>query len=45
LVLKPLDMSVEALQWQERVLGGIDEDSFRVARPVRAASGQLVVAG
>jgi uncharacterized protein (TIGR02569 family) len=44
LVFKPLDMSIEALEWQERVLGGIEEDGFRVARPVRAADGRLAVA-
>ena len=38
-------MSIEALQWQERVLGGIEEDGFRLARPVRAGDGRLVVAG
>jgi hypothetical protein len=45
LVFKPLDMSIEALEWQERVLGGIEEDGFRVARPVRASDGRLAVAG
>jgi uncharacterized protein (TIGR02569 family) len=45
LVFKPLDMSIEALQWQEHVLGGIEEDGFRVARPVRAADSRLAVAG
>jgi uncharacterized protein (TIGR02569 family) len=45
LVFKPLDMSVEALEWQERVLAGIEEDGFRVARPARAADGSLAVAG
>ena len=35
LVFKPVDMSIEALQWQERILGGIEEDGFRVARPTR----------
>jgi uncharacterized protein (TIGR02569 family) len=44
LVFKPLDMSIEELEWQERVLGGIEEDGFRVARPVRAADGRLAVA-
>jgi uncharacterized protein (TIGR02569 family) len=38
-------MSIETLEWQERVLGGIEEDGFRVARPVRAADGRLAVAG
>jgi uncharacterized protein (TIGR02569 family) len=45
LVFKPLDMSIEALEWQEGVLGGIQQDGFRVARPVRAADGRLAVAG
>jgi hypothetical protein len=38
LVFKPVDMSIEALQWQKRVLGSIEEDGFRLARPVRAAT-------
>jgi len=45
LVLKPLDMSVEALEWQEAVLSDIAEDGFRLARPVRTREGSLVVAG
>jgi uncharacterized protein (TIGR02569 family) len=45
LVFKPLDMTPEALMWQERVLGGIGEDGFRLARPVRARDGRLAVAG
>jgi hypothetical protein len=31
LVFKPVDMSIEALQWQKRVLGSIEEDGFRLA--------------
>ena len=45
LVFKPLDMTREALIWQERILGGIGEDGFRLARPVRARDGRLAVAG
>jgi uncharacterized protein (TIGR02569 family) len=45
LVFKPLDMSIEALRWQEYVLGGIKEDGFRVAPPIRTADGRLAVAG
>jgi uncharacterized protein (TIGR02569 family) len=45
LVLKPLDMPPEALEWQEAVLGDIAEDGFRLARPVRSRAGSLVVAG
>ena len=44
LVFKPADMSIEALQWQECVLASIEEDGFRLARPVRADDGRLVVA-
>jgi hypothetical protein len=45
LVLKPLDMSLDALVWQEAVLSDITEDGFRLARPVRTRTGKLVVAG
>jgi uncharacterized protein (TIGR02569 family) len=45
LVFKPVDMSIEALPWQERVLGGIQQDGFRLARPIWAGDGRLVVAG
>lgn len=45
LVLKPLDMSLAALEWQEAVLSEIAEDGFRLARPVRSRAGSLVVAG
>lgn len=45
LVLKPLDMSLDALVWQEAILNDIDEDGFRLAPPVRAHTGELVVAG
>lgn len=45
MVFKPLDITPEALMWQEPVLGGIGEDGFRLARPVRARDGRLAVAG
>jgi uncharacterized protein (TIGR02569 family) len=45
LVLKPLDMAVDDLDWQAEILGSIVEDGFRVSRPRRAASGVLVVDG
>jgi uncharacterized protein (TIGR02569 family) len=45
LVLKPLDMSLEALAWQEAVLSDIAEDGFRLARPVRSRRGELAIAG
>jgi uncharacterized protein (TIGR02569 family) len=45
LVLKPLNMPIEALAWQAQVLGGIADDGFRLARPVFARGGELVVAG
>jgi uncharacterized protein (TIGR02569 family) len=45
LVLKPLDISIEQLAWQERLAGDIDSDGFRLAAPVRARNGKLQVAG
>ncbi|MFD1504547.1 hypothetical protein FE374_05735 [Georgenia yuyongxinii] len=46
LVLKPLDMSVAELRWQEGVLAALDGAlDVRVAPPVRSAHGRLVVAG
>jgi uncharacterized protein (TIGR02569 family) len=46
LVLKPLDMSVEELQWQEGVLAAlVGAGDVRVAPPVRSTDGSLVVAG
>ena len=44
-VLKPLDMSVEALGWQAEVLGSMACDDFRVAPPLRTRGGELVVDG
>lgn len=44
-LLKPLDMAVDALQWQADVLSRLDgQEAFRVAPPVRALDGTLVVA-
>lgn len=45
LVLKPLDMSLDALAWQEAVLSDIAEDGFRLARPARTRGGNLTAAG
>lgn len=46
LVLKPLDMSVEELEWQAGVLAAVDgARDVRVAPPVRSAGGRLVVEG
>ncbi len=45
LVLKPLDMPLEALAWQEAVLNNIADDGFRLARPVRTRTGELTTAG
>jgi len=46
LVLKPLDMPVEALEWQQQVLSRIDGvAAVRVAPPVRALDGRLLVDG
>ncbi len=46
MVLKPLDMSPEALRWQAGLLAGLDGRSdFRVAVPRRARDGSLVVDG
>lgn len=45
LVLKPLDMPEAELDWQAELLGELVCDGFRVARPVRAEDGLLVVEG
>lgn len=45
IVLKPLDLSESELDWQARVLGSLRCDGFRVARPLRARDGSLLVAG
>jgi uncharacterized protein (TIGR02569 family) len=44
-VLKPLDMSIDALRWQAEVLGAVEPDGFRVAPPLRTSEGELVVDG
>ena len=44
-VLKRLDMSLEALEWQAAVLGALSCDGFRVAAPLRSRGGELVVEG
>jgi len=44
-VLKPLDMSIDALRWQAEVLGSVACDGFRVAPPLRTREGELVVDG
>jgi uncharacterized protein (TIGR02569 family) len=45
LVLKPLDLQPDELEWQADVLTNINEDGFRVAPPVRALDGSLSVDG
>ena len=45
IVLKPLDMTVEALRWQAGVLASVVPDGFRVAAPRRSVAGELVVGG
>lgn len=46
LVLKPLDMSEQMLQWQASVLTGLEgRDDLRVAPPMVAADGSLCVEG
>ena len=44
-VIKPLDLSEEALAWQAEVLASISCDGFRVSRPLYAGDGLLVVDG
>jgi uncharacterized protein (TIGR02569 family) len=44
-VLKPLDMSLEALQWQSEVLGSVDTAGLRLAVPLRSRDGELAVEG
>lgn len=44
-VLKPLDMSPAALEWQAEVLASISSDGVRVAAPLRSRGGALVVEG
>jgi uncharacterized protein (TIGR02569 family) len=44
-MFKPLDMDADALAWQAEVLGSLAPDGFRVAAPLRARDGALVVDG
>lgn len=44
-VLKPLDMSPAALEWQAEVLGSLPPVAVRVAPPLRSRRGALVVEG
>lgn len=44
-VLKPLDMAETELAWQADALAALVCDGFRVARPLRARDGSLVVEG
>ena len=44
-MLKPLDLQPDELAWQAVVLANIEEDGFRVAPPVRALDGSLLVDG
>src|SRR4051812_29092015 len=45
LVFKPLDMALDALEWQEQVLGSVSPNGFRVAVPLRSRAGALAVDG
>lgn len=45
LILKPLDLALEELEWQARLFDSIHCDGFRVARSRRARDGSLVVDG
>jgi uncharacterized protein (TIGR02569 family) len=44
-VLKPLDLLGENLEWQAEVLGSLRCDGFRVSPPRRSLDGRLVVDG
>jgi uncharacterized protein (TIGR02569 family) len=44
-VLKPLDMTADALRWQAEVLSRDFGDEVRVAAPLRGAGGDLVIDG
>lgn len=45
IVLKPLDLSMEELEWQADLLGRIRGDAFRLATPLRAEDGSLSADG
>lgn len=44
-VLKPLDMSSEQLEWQAQTLAALKSDGFRVAVPLQSRTGKLIVQG
>jgi uncharacterized protein (TIGR02569 family) len=44
-VLKPLDLTEQGLMWQAEIFASISCDGFRIARPLRATNGSLVVDG
>lgn len=44
LALKPCE-NIEVAEWLAGVMEGVEEDGFRIARPVRAATGKFVVDG
>jgi uncharacterized protein (TIGR02569 family) len=44
-VVKPLDLAEHELAWQAEILTAISCDGFRVAQPLRAQDGSLVVDG
>ncbi len=45
MVLKPLDRSVNELEWEADLLGRVRGDGFQVSSPLRAADGSLTVNG
>lgn len=44
-MLKPLDATEAEAVWTAELLSGLREDGFRIARPVRGAGGEWIVAG
>jgi uncharacterized protein (TIGR02569 family) len=44
-VVKPLDVTEQELAWQAEILAAIACDGFRIAHPLRAKDGSLVVEG
>jgi uncharacterized protein (TIGR02569 family) len=44
-VLKPLDLTGAELAWQAKLFESLDGDGFRLARPLRARDGSLVIDG
>src|SRR5581483_8486782 len=45
IVLKPLDMPEAGLAWQAELFATLTADGFRIALPLRATDGSLVVEG